>query len=105
MSCNCMTNQQLGELYKRYGYKVKVSKKASLWFKIKNNIFNVIISLLMLIIFPLLFIYVSYVTVFGDGKISLKKFFNLKEINIEDYVRKQQELQDKNKNKSERGNR
>lgn len=102
MSCNCLTTEQLNELYKRYGYKVKLSKNASIINIIKFYTINTIIAMLMCIITPLLFIYISYVTIFGDGKISLKKFFNLKENSITDYVRKQQNIQNQNKNKLKR---
>ena len=90
MACNCVTNQQLEELYKRFGHKIKPTGKETLGFRIRNFFVNIGVYASMLIITPLLFLYVACVGLFGDRKISLRKFFKLKEISFEQYVQQQQ---------------
>ena len=98
MGCNCMTSQQLDELYRNYGAK-KDGEKETLANKAKRLVKKGGVALVMCIITPLILVYVLYVTYFGDGKISLKDFFGLKDMNIEEYVRKQQDIQNKNRDR------
>ena len=87
MACNCTTTEQLNLLYEKYSDKKK--EPLTTGQKIKYYINKTIVSLMMLIIFPFLILFVLYVSTIGDKKISLRKFFRLKNQNIEDYVGKQ----------------
>lgn len=90
MACNCVTNQQLEELYKRFGHKIQPSGQETWSFRIRNFFVTLGVYASMLFIAPLLFIYAAYVNLFGDRKISLRKFFHLKDISFEQYVQQQQ---------------
>ena len=79
MSCACKANQKIDILYKKYGNKVAVTKKT----KIKGNIelfFKAILLYsLMIIIFPVLFLFVLYSVSFKKDKIvDIRKIIKLK---------------------------
>ena len=94
MACNCVTEEQLNKIYERIGE--SKYKNLTLKDKITYPFKKLAVIGVMLLITPMLFAYVLYVHLFGDGKISLTKFFGLKKINFDEYAsRKQQELQDK----------
>lgn len=99
MACNCLTNQQINELYKRFGYGVKTTKGQTLGFRIKNFFVNTGVAICIVFITPFLFLYIVGNLIFSDGKISLRKFFRLKERDFNEYVeqqyRKQSDLQAK----------
>lgn len=97
MACNCATEEQIKELYRQFGVKSAKPKNMTFPKKVLFYIKKVAMAIILTLIAPLLFIYVFYVGFFGSGKISFTKFFGLKPINLDDYVRKQQELQNKNK--------
>lgn len=86
MACNCATQEQLDELYRKFGTPVKPrgTQKVSFWVKYYVN--NILTALSMLFITPFLFIYVGAVSLFGGGKISLTKFFGIKRENLEEYA-------------------
>jgi hypothetical protein len=84
MSCNCTTTQELNKLYEKLGLNEKKHRKLTPKEKIKHYTQKIAIIAIMLLILPLLLAYVVYITFFGDGKISLTKFFNLKKNNIGD---------------------
>ena len=94
MACNCVTSQQLDQLYRAFGQKRKTDENLTLMQKVKSTFMRIGLYLMMLVIIPILIIYVVYVSYFGDGKISLTKFFNLKGRSIEEYVKQQREQQD-----------
>ena len=77
MACNCATNEQLSELYKRFGEK-KADADKKTKFKIKNLLIKAGVGLCIMLMFPFLVIYVFY-KIYGtdDHKISVKKFFRL----------------------------
>ena len=90
MACNCASSEQIKALYARYGDKRQV-KKLPFMGKVKYYIQYFFLCLSMIIITPFLFIYVFYKGFFDleDHKISLKKFFNIKnnlEIDAEQQV-------------------
>ena len=100
MACNCMTQQQLNELYKQFGYKTETPKNATIAFKVKNFFIKLGLTLTMVLVYPMLFLYLFYRAKFGNKRISLKEFFDLKEDNIEDYyARQQQKSESKGKRK------
>ena len=95
MACNCATEEYINKLYKEMGTKKPTTSNLTIEEKIvfyANKFFS---TAVMSIAIPLLFIYIAYVSSFKDGKISVAKFFGLKPITIEEYVREQQELQNK----------
>lgn len=100
MACNCTTTEQLNELYKRYSVDSKLKKGETLSGKIKYYSYKFGLIMVLLLIIPMLVIYAIYVSTFKDGKISLRKFFNLKGNNITDYYgRQQQKFKDKNESR------
>lgn len=96
MACNCATEEYINKLYKEFGEKKPSLKNFTVEEKIVFYIGKFINMAIMSVTMPMLFIYIQYKTAFGDGKISMKDFFGLKPISIEDYVREQQELQNTN---------
>ena len=84
MACNCASNEQIKELYARYGDKREV-KNLSFWNKVKYNVQYAGVGVVMTILFPFLLLYVLYKGAFDDdNKISFRKFFNIKDsVNVE----------------------
>lgn len=78
MACNCITADRLNELYKIYGTKKKFDKNTRLRVRIKAETYYVLAAIAMVFITPILFIYLCCKTLFGDNKVSLRKFFRLK---------------------------
>lgn len=79
MSCNCTTNEQLKELYKRFGEKAEENKGKGIKYKIKRLFEKTGIFICLLVITPILFLYVLFTALFSkEKKISLRKFFRLK---------------------------
>ena len=77
MACNCATNKQINELYRRYGNKEERSKFTASQ-KIAYYAQRAAIVLAMVPIVPFLFLYVLYKGICDDEhKISLKKFFGI----------------------------
>ncbi|MBP5457758.1 MAG: hypothetical protein J6Y37_14795 [Paludibacteraceae bacterium] len=86
MACNCATQEQINELYKRYG---RDRKKSNLTFKekAKNVVVYTGVVIAMIPIVPCLFLYVLYKAVCDDDKrISLTKFFRLDRKKVAGYV-------------------
>lgn len=96
MACNCATEEYINNLYKEMGTKKPTTSNLTVEEKVVFYISKFLSMVVMSIAMPMLFIYIAYVTAFKDGKISVTKFFGLKPIPIEEHVRKQQELQNKN---------
>ena len=86
MACNCATQEQINELYKRYG---RGRKKSNLTFKekAKNVVVYAGVVIAMIPVVPCLFLYVLYKAVCDDDKrISLTKFFRLDRKKVAGYV-------------------
>ena len=78
MACNCATQEQLNELYKRYGREVDPDVKTTLGFRVRKFINNIFLYLLLIVVVPIIFCYVLGKGLFTkDKQISLKKFFRL----------------------------
>lgn len=81
MSCNCVTNEQLKELYKKFGEKKQTTEGESIKHSAKRFFQKTGVFISMIIIAPFIFLYVFYKGIFSKNKkISLTKFFNLKPI-------------------------
>ena len=77
MACNCATNEQIKELYRRYGDK-KNANNVPTGQKIKNAVAYTGVVLAMIPIVPILFLYVLYKALCDDDhRISLTRFFRL----------------------------
>ena len=89
MACNCTTSQQIEEIYKRFGTRIKTSRKESLLFRVKNFFINTFAQMTLLTIIPLLLVYISLNYAQGKTQISLADFFRFKEAttNVIDNVR------------------
>lgn len=96
MACNCATEEYINNLYKEMGAKKPTTSNLTIEEKVVFYITKFLSAVVMSIALPMLFIYIAYISVFEDGKISVAKFFGLSPITIEDYVREQQKLQSKN---------
>lgn len=83
MACNCASQEQLNELYRRYGEKMDIKASESVKFRIKNTLIRIGVAICLIPIIPVIFLYVLY-KAFGDDnhQISVKKFFKIKEKNI-----------------------
>lgn len=91
MACNCATDEQIKELYRRYGERSKLSPDAKFKDKAKKalvatGVFICMVPITLLFLFP----YVLYKALYSeDRKIDVVKFFRLnKNKNID--VREQQ---------------
>ena len=91
MACNCMTTEQIKMLYQHFGEKSKMSKGSTLFDKLKYYGERTVLQMILLLIMPLILLYVAYIMIFKDGKLSLRHFFNLKGQNITDYYARQQQ--------------
>ena len=83
MACNCASSEQIKELYKKYGDNRDV-KKMTVSERIKYYAQYAGVYAVMILLIPFIFLYVLYKGAFDDDhKISFKKFFNLKTVNVE----------------------
>lgn len=94
-----MTSAQIENLYRELGEKKGDLKDLNTWQKVKYYAVKSFAALSMILITPMIIIYVLYKRFVGDGKISLRHFFGLRQHNLNDYVREQQELQGKGEHK------
>lgn len=81
MACNCATQEQIDQLYKKYGEK-KSENSGSFKIKFKTLIQKVGVAICLVLITPFLVVYVFYKAFDDDNRISVKKFFKLKETKI-----------------------
>lgn len=86
MACNCATEEQLKELYKTYGEKVDAKLSSNPWQRLKNNVRKFFVYLFVIPIIPLLFLFVIYKVFSDNNKISIRKFFLLRNKNLETNV-------------------
>lgn len=79
MACACKANKDLQILHKKYGYKVNPSVKERVGFYTTEGFKGLCASVIILLCTPLLFLYVSYISLFTkDRKISVSKLLRLK---------------------------
>lgn len=78
MACNCATNEQIKELYKRYGSDKDKNIHLSFKQRAKSALRYGGVAVAMIFITPFLFLYVLYKRFLTkDHRISLAKFFRL----------------------------
>ena len=88
MACNCATSQQIEEIYRKFGNRIKPTGKESFLFKMNNFFVNILASTTFVVIIPLVVFYVSANYAQGKNQISLAEFFGLrKTTNVIDNVR------------------
>ena len=76
MGCNCATTEQINELYRQFGEKQAKRKKRSF----KAVLKNIAVVLCVIPLVPIIALYVYYKAVCDDdNRISVVKFFNLKD--------------------------
>ena len=76
MACNCASNEQIKELYRRYGE--KKSAPRTIKQKIKYALQYTGVAIAMVFVAPFLILYVLYKGLMDDNhQISLTKFFRL----------------------------
>lgn len=79
MSCNCVANEQLKELYKKFGEKRDTTEAEEIKFSVKRFLEKIAVAISTILLFPIIFCYVLFKGIFSKNrKISLSKFFNLK---------------------------
>lgn len=79
MACNCATQEQLNNLYKKYGNKVKPDTPTTVLHKVRNFITQLGVGITLVLISPFLLMYIFYKGVFDkEHKISVTQFFRLK---------------------------
>ena len=78
MGCNCTVGAKLDYLHERYGSGIYRNRDLKYADRIKMFVVNVVVSVCSVIVMPFIFAYVVGNYAFGDGKISLRKFFRLK---------------------------
>ena len=90
MACNCATDEQIKELYRRYGDRNRIEKGTPFKVRFKKALYTVGVFLSMLLIVPLLVLYVLGTAIFTeDKKINVARLFRLnKQENLN--VRQQQ---------------
>lgn len=82
MACNCATNEQLNEIYKKFGTKIRVSKSDSLAFRVKAFMTNTFALTTLITTAPILVFYITFNYARGNNKISLADFFGLRKETI-----------------------
>ena len=79
MACNCANSEQIDLLYKRYGYKTD-KNKLSTREKVRYYFNYAMAAIALIVLFPVILLYVLYKGICDDDhKISMKKFFNIKQ--------------------------
>lgn len=78
MACNCATNEQLSELYRKFGTRIRPSKKDTLAFKIEAFFTNTAVLTTLITMMPLILFYISFNYSKGKNQISLAEFFGLR---------------------------
>lgn len=94
MACNCASNKYVAKLVKKYGYENDIALKELLQFKFKNMVYIIGAVLCMSIFAPLIIMYFMINIFLGNTHFSVNKFLG-KNNKLTEYVREQQELQDK----------
>lgn len=85
MACNCATTEQINALYKKYGEKKAESLSSGQ--KLRTLLQKIGVGVCLVFITPFIVCYVFY-KAFGsdDRKISVKKFFRLKNKKLATHV-------------------
>jgi hypothetical protein len=97
MACNCGADELIEKLTKQYGSKNKFEKKKGVIGNLTYYARTWYMYATMSLIIPMLVIYITYSSIFNDGKISLRNFFGPTSQYVLDYYeREQQKYQDKN---------
>lgn len=79
MGCNCATTEQINELYRRFGEKRDQRKNFSLKYIFQKTL----LVICMVFITPIIIFYVLGMGIYSkDRRISVRKFFNLKNHNM-----------------------
>lgn len=79
MACNCGTSEYIEKLYVEFGQKKAELKPTTFKGTVKKGFNLFFTGICMIFIYPFLFGYVVYKRYSKNNKISLRKFFNLKE--------------------------
>jgi len=61
MACNCATQEQIEEIYKVYGEKMRDTDSLTVWEWVKRIAYFVFSVLMYIIVFPIMFVYVILV--------------------------------------------
>lgn len=77
MACNCATSEQLNEIYKKFGTRVKPTGNEKLSFRVKNFFVNSFALTTLVTSAPLVLLQISYSYSRGKNQISLTDFFGL----------------------------
>ena len=77
MACNCGTQEEINKLYKKYGYKLDVSKKNTLKHNITSIVQYMSALILALLFAPFFLLYIIYKDFDDDRKIDIIKILTL----------------------------
>lgn len=90
MSCNCRSQKQILTLARTYGTPLHTSKTKLISNYFANFFSDTLILLVCIILFPLLFLYITGIALFKkDKKLDIRKIIGLKKLNSQADVRKQ----------------
>lgn len=76
MGCNCKANKEIMKIYKNYGHKIDVSWKEKIKFRLIEGFKLILISLLCILFFPLIFIFVLIYSSINNRSININKLLN-----------------------------
>ena len=76
MRCNCKANKEIMKIYKNYGHKIDVSWKKKIKFRLIEGFKVILISLLCILFFPLIFIFVLIYSSKNNRSININKLLN-----------------------------
>lgn len=76
MGCNCKANKEIMKIYKNYGHKIDVSWKKKIKFRLIEGFKLILISLLCILFFPLIFIFVLIYSSINNRSININKLLN-----------------------------
>ena len=73
MSCNCKTTEKILSIHKRYGRDIKLPLKEHLTYHFKESIKFLLLSLIIIMLFPLLLFISIILLITGNNTINLNK--------------------------------
>ena len=71
MSCNCKVNEKIKKIYKSYGHRTNINVSEKIIFKLKELLKFLILMPILLIIFPITFIWIFSLILKGENNINI----------------------------------
>lgn len=73
MACDCKVNKQIIKLHKEYGKKINLPWKEKIGFRLEEGLKFIVLSLLIIIFLPIIFVYFFIRIITGNGYFNVNK--------------------------------